>query len=163
MGGRIVEEPLDPAAALEAVAGGDDATCVFAGTVRRSNRGKEVASLRYEAHGALGERVLGELEEEAERNADVRRCRIAHRVGRLEVGDVSVVVAVAARTPEAAARAAERAMDRLKERLPVWKEEAYADGTSAFLDGHSLRSEGPGSDAGSDDGREDGDASGGEA
>lgn len=153
MADRLVASPLDPAALREEIAGGSEAVCVFAGTVRRSNRGREVASLRYEAHGPVGERVLRELEEQAEREAGVRRCRVVHRVGELAVGEVSVLVAVAAGTPDGAAATAERTMDRLKERLPVWKEEAYADGTSSFLDGHSLRSE---SEAEAPDGDEPG-------
>lgn len=147
MAPRISEAPLDPADALDAVAGDGAAACVFAGTVREENRGRTVDTLAYEAHGPLAERVLGELEEEAESEAGVRRCRIAHRVGALEVGEVSVVVAVAADDPDAAAGAAERAMDELKERLPVWKEERYADGETRWLDGSPLRgSPDPGAD-----------------
>lgn len=143
MTGRLHEDPLDPAAALEAVREAGPATCVFAGTVREENRGREVVSLTYEAHAPLAERVLRELEEEAEAGEAVRRCRVLHRVGTLEVGEVSVIVAVAAEDEEAAAEAAERTMDELKERLPVWKEERYADGESRYLDGEPLRP-GPG-------------------
>lgn len=140
MTSRISERPLDVASVLEGVSGEGDATCVFAGTVRDSNRGKEVVALRYEAHRPLGERVLRELEEEAEAEEGVRRCRIVHRVGTLGVGDPSVLVAVAARTPDAAVDAAQRTMDELKERVPMWKEERYADGTTRHLDGSPLRS-----------------------
>lgn len=139
MSPRVSEAPLDPAGALDAVSGAGEAACVFAGTVREENRGRAVASLAYDAHGPLAERVLGELEEEAGARPGVRRCRIAHRVGTLEVGEVSVVVAVAADDADAAAEAAERAMDELKERLPVWKEERYANGESRWLDGSPLR------------------------
>lgn len=159
MAARISERPLDPAALLEEVSGEGDAACVFAGTVRRTNRGKEVVSLTYEAHRPLGERVLGELEAEAEARAGVRRCRIVHRVGTLGVGDVSVVVAVAARTPDVAADAARVAMDELKERVPMWKEERYADGGSHFLDGSPLRSGGTGA-AGPDGDRDGGPGAG---
>lgn len=148
MSGRIAERALDPAAALDEVAGDGAAACVFAGTVRRSNRGREVVALSYEAHGPLAERVLRELEEEAEAEDGVRSCRVVHRVGTLEVGDVSVVVAVAADSHDAAVDAAQRTMDELKERVPMWKEERYADGTSRHLDGHPLRS-GPGEAGGS--------------
>lgn len=145
---RISEEPLDPAVALEEAGGAGRATCVFAGTVRAVNRGREVVSLSYEAHRPLGERVLRELEEEAGERDGVRRCRIVHRVGDLEVGEISVVVAVAADDHAAATEAARRTMDELKERLPMWKEERYADGTSRHLDGSPLRS---GPDGGSSD------------
>lgn len=148
MSDRIAGTALDPGAALDEIAGEGDATCVFAGTVRRSNRGREVVALTYEAHRPLAERVLRELEEEAEARDGVRSCRVVHRVGTLEVGDVSVVVAVAADSHDAAADAAQRTMDELKERVPMWKEERYADGTSRHLDGSPLRS-GP-ADAGED-------------
>lgn len=138
--GRISEAALDPAAARAEVAGHGEATCVFAGTVRSSNRGREVVALSYEAHGPLAERVLRELEEEAEARDGVRSCRVVHRVGTLEVGEVSVVVAVAADDHGAAVEAAQRTMDELKERVPMWKEERYADGTTRHLDGHPLRS-----------------------
>lgn len=137
---RISERPLDLSGALAEVSVEGGPTCVFAGTVRRSNRGKQVVSLTYEAHRPLGERVLRALEEEAESEASVLRCRIVHRAGTLRVGDISVLVAVAARTPEAAVEAARRTMDELKERLPMWKEERYADGETHYLDGSPLRS-----------------------
>lgn len=150
MAGRLADAPLDPAEVLRSVEGEGGATCLFAGTVRRSNRGREVASLTYEAHRPLAERVLGELEDEAEAEPGVRRCRIVHRLGTLAVGDVSVVVAAAARSPDAAAEAARRTMEELKVRLPIWKEESYTDGSSRFLEGSPLR---PGGD---DDGGTEG-------
>lgn len=156
MTGRISEAPLDPAAALEEVAGDGAATCVFAGTVRATNRGRQVAALSYEAHGPLGERVLRELEEEAEARDGVRRCRVVHRIGTLGVGDVSVVVAVAADSHGAAVETARGTMDELKERVPMWKEERYADGSSRHLDGSPLRSSPSGGDAGRRRGAEGG-------
>lgn len=145
---RLREGPLDPARALEAVLEAGPATCVFAGTVREENRGRAVVSLTYEAHRPLAERVLRELEEEAAAGETIRLCRVLHRVGTLEVGEVSVIVAVAADDEETAAEAAGRTMDELKRRLPVWKEERYDDGERRYLDGEPLRpdpgSEGPG-------------------
>jgi molybdopterin synthase catalytic subunit len=160
MSARISETALDPAAALDEVAGDGGAACVFAGTVRRSNRGREVVALSYESHRSLAERVLRELEEEAEARDGVRSCRVVHRVGTLEVGEVSVVVAVAADDHDVAVDAAERTMDELKERVPMWKEERYADGTSRHLDGHPLRSGSPapgGGEPGADGSHADGD------
>lgn len=138
MSRRLTEEPLDPAAALAAVAGIGYTACVFAGTVRRTNRGREVVSLTYEAHGPMARRVLAELEEEAEAAEGVDGCRVRHRLGTLGVGEVSVVVAVAASSHEAAVDAARRTMDELKERLPVWKKERYADGEARHLEGRPL-------------------------
>lgn len=161
MSSRLSEEPLDLVAVRREVNGSGGATCLFAGTVRRTNRGKEVVSLSYEAHRALGERVLRELEEEAEAAAAVRGCRIVHRVGTLEVGEASVAVAVAAESPDAAVGAARRTMDQLKERVPMWKEERYADGATRFLDGSPLHSGGDGtSDTPGEDGVREGEGGG---
>jgi len=148
---RIADEPLVVPNMLERVAGEGAASCVFAGTVRGANRGRDVVSLTYEAHRPLGERVLRELEEETEATDGVLGCRIRHRVGTLEVGEVSVVVAVAARRHEDALDAARHAMDELKERLPMWKEERYADGESRYLDGSPLRSGDGGAPSGAHD------------
>lgn len=143
MARRIVEEPLDPEALLRETR---DAACggvaVFAGTVREENEGRPVEALVYEAQVPLAERTLSELEEEVVERFDVRRCRIQHRVGRLEVGETSVIVVVRAPHRADAFAGCRHAIDELKRRLPVWKEERYADGTRQYLDGTPLAGEG---------------------
>jgi len=114
------------------------ALVVFEGTVRNHHEGKGVASMRYTAYKPLGERVLAELEQEVKSRFNVPVCRIVHRIGPLEVGDASVVVVVRSAHREQAFEAAKYAIDTLKIRAPVWKNDYYTDGTSAFQEGVSL-------------------------
>lgn len=142
MGRWIVEEPVDLAALLRET---EDPACgglaVFCGTIRDENEGRRVTALAYEAHVSLAEKRLRELEEEARERFEIRRCRIQHRVGRLEVGETSVAVVVRAPHRDAALAAARWAIDEAKSRLPVWKREEYADGGERYLEGRPLRAE----------------------
>lgn len=141
-GGRLRREPLELDRLLEETA--DPASgglVVFAGTVRNENEGRSVERLSYEAHAALAERTLAQLEEEVLDRFEVRRCRVAHRTGTLEVGEPSVLVVVRAAHRAEAFEAARWAIDELKERVPLWKEEHYADGESRYLDGTPLRTD----------------------
>lgn len=143
MARRVLDEPLDLDALLRETR---DAACggvsVFAGTVREENGGRRVESLAYEAQVPVAERVLDELEEEVVERFDARRCRIQHRIGRLEPGETSVIVVVRAPHRADAFAGCRHAIDELKRRLPVWKEERYSDGSSRYLEGTPLESEG---------------------
>lgn len=120
----------------------EDAACgaldVFVGTVRNHNEGRQVGAMTYEAHSALATRVLRELEDEVISRFGARRCRIVHRVGRLELGEASVAIVVRAPHRGDAFAGARYAIEELKKRLPVWKQEHYVDGTSDYLDGVPL-------------------------
>lgn len=138
----ITSEPLDTDALVRETADeGSGALVVFCGTVRSENRGRRVEGLDYEAHEELAAKVLRELEEEVLEAFEARRCRLQHRVGELELGEASVAVVVRAAHRDEAFAAARWAIDELKERIPVWKEEHYADGGSAHLDGTPLEAE----------------------
>ena len=115
---------------------------IFCGTVRNENEGRRVHAITYEAHSALVERVLCELEEEVLSNFDVRRCRIQHRVGTLQLGESSVIIVVRAAHRAEAFEAAHYAIEELKKRAPIWKEEHYETGESRFLNGTPLKSNG---------------------
>ncbi|MFO7859308.1 MAG: molybdenum cofactor biosynthesis protein MoaE [Ectothiorhodospiraceae bacterium] len=136
---RITEEPLDPDMLLKET---DNDTCgafvVFGGTVRNHHQGRGVAGMRYSAYGPMAERVLAELEEETRQRFGVAECRLMHRVGELGIGETSVLVAVRSAHRAEAFRAGEYAIDTLKERLPVWKEDFYDDGSRAHQDGVPL-------------------------
>ncbi len=100
----------------------------FVGVVRNRNRGKEVLYLEYEAYPEM---AVGEMREIGKEIADrwaLNHLRIVHRVGRIEIGEASVVIAVAAPHRDVAFEACRFAIDRLKETVPVWKKEVYADG-----------------------------------
>lgn len=139
---RLRAEPLDLESLLEETADpGCGALVVFAGTVRNENRGRPVERLSYEAHGELAEKTLARLEDEVVERFDVRECRLQHRTGTLAVGEPSVLVVVRAPHRAQAFEAGRWAIDELKERVPLWKEEHYADGESEYLEGTPLRRE----------------------
>lgn len=127
---QITDAPLDVAALVAAVGDpGAGATSVFIGTTRNSFRGKEVHYLEYEAYDAMAERVLADIGMEvATRWPPVTGIAIAHRVGRVDIGEASVVVAVSTPHRADAIAACAWGVDRLKALLPVWKKEVFADG-----------------------------------
>lgn len=118
--GRIVATIADP---------GAGATSTFIGTTRNSFRGKEVCHLEYEAYPPMAERVMAEIGMEvAKRWSSVLGIAIVHRVGRVDVGEASVVIAISAPHRGDAIEACAWGIDRLKALLPVWKKEVFGDG-----------------------------------
>lgn len=130
----IVERPLDPCRALQEVANdGNGATVLFVGTVRNVNDGSPVTALDYSAYGAMAERELGAIAGEASERFGTGDIVVEHRVGNLELGDASVVIAVAHPHRGAAYDASRYIIEELKKRLPVWKREHYSDGRSEWV------------------------------
>ena len=126
---RVTEEPLS----LEAVAAevADEragAVATFTGTVRRQSRGREVELLEYEAYAEMAEDVMAKLAADLQARHELCAVAIHHRVGRLEIGEASVVIAVSAPHREAALAACKEAIDTLKETVPLWKKEVYEGG-----------------------------------
>ncbi len=139
-GRYLSEEPLDQDRLIEETA---DERCgalvVFSGDVRNHNKGRDdVVAIDYEAHGPIATKVLKTIEEEALEQFDIHQCRIQHRVGRVEVGQSSVLVVCRGAHRGATFEAARYAIDELKRRTPLWKRECYADGTDRYLDGTPL-------------------------
>ena len=130
-GGSLVlsAEPLDVAAVI-AEAASDDAGAMstFVGTVRRSSRGREVVRLEYEAFEEMAEPMLSSLAGELTERHGLCAVAIHHRVGVVEIGEPSVVIAVSAPHRAAAIEACREAIDTLKQTIPLWKKEIYADG-----------------------------------
>jgi molybdopterin synthase catalytic subunit len=140
MSRRVCEDPLDMSVLLKETEDvGSGALVVFCGTVRDENEGQKVRAITYEAHIPLAERVLREIEEEVVARFRVRCCRIQHRVGMLHLGEPSVVIVVRAAHRAEAFEGARHAIDQIKERAPIWKEEHYESGESRFLEGVSLQ------------------------
>jgi molybdopterin synthase catalytic subunit/molybdopterin converting factor small subunit len=126
---RVTEEPLSLEAVVAEVAderAGGIAT--FTGTVRRQSRGREVTHLEYEAYAEMAEDVMEKLAAELQDRHDLCAVAIHHRVGRLEIGEASVVIAVSAPHRQAALEACREAIDTLKETVPLWKKEVYEGG-----------------------------------
>ncbi len=141
MGRWITEDPLDLAPLLQETEDpGSGALVVFVGTVRDRNDGKPVEAVTYEAYKPLAEKALKELEQEVLERFDVRKCRIQHRVGHLQLKEPSVAIVVRAAHRREAFEAAKWAIDELKKRVPIWKEEHYATGERRYLEGIPLRS-----------------------
>jgi MoaE-MoaD fusion protein len=127
---RVVDEPLSPDAIAAAVddpgAGG---VVVFSGVVRNQTDGRPVKFLEYEAHAPMAEAKMREIGDAARaRWAGVRRVAILHRIGRLEIGESSVLIAVSAAHRGDAFEACRYAIDTLKRTVPVWKKEHFEDG-----------------------------------
>jgi molybdopterin synthase catalytic subunit len=125
----LTSEPLDVARVV-AEAERDEAGAVasFVGTVRRTSRGRDVHYLEYEAFEEMAEPMLRRLGDELTQKHDLAAVAIHHRVGRVEIGEPSVVIAVSAAHRAAALDACREAIDTLKETIPLWKKEVYAGG-----------------------------------
>jgi MoaE-MoaD fusion protein len=130
-GGALLlsSEPLDVSRVI-AEASSDDAGAVatFVGTVRRQSRGREVVRLEYEAFAEMAEPMLRTLAADLSARHGLSSVAIHHRVGPVDVGEASVVIAVSAPHRAAALDACREAIDTLKETIPLWKKEIYADG-----------------------------------
>ena len=126
---RVTEEPLSLDAVVAEVAderAGGIAT--FTGTVRRQSRGREVTYLEYEAYAEMAEDVMTQLAADLLARHELYAVAIHHRVGRVEIGEASVVIAVSAPHRQAALAACREAIDTLKETVPLWKKEVYEGG-----------------------------------
>ena len=104
------------------------AVVTFVGRVRDSARGQGVDGLEYEAYSAAATRMMEQIGGEIRERWGIEQVVIAHRTGQLSVGEASVVIAVASPHRAPAFAACEYAIDRLKEIVPIWKKEHYADG-----------------------------------
>jgi molybdopterin synthase catalytic subunit len=103
--------------------------CVFLGVVRNNNAGRPVVALEYEAHGPMAEAKLKEIGETVhQRWPQVKQVALVHRIGRLGIGEASVVIAVSAAHRRDAFEACHFAIDRLKQTVPIWKREIFEDG-----------------------------------
>jgi len=127
---RISDGPLSVEAPVASVSGADcGAVVTFVGTVREQNRGKRVVRLDYEAYSEMALRVFVRIEEEARSRWPGTRLAIHHRIGTLEPGAVSVVIAAASPHRADAFSACRLAIEELKKDAPIWKREHYADGS----------------------------------
>lgn len=130
-GGDFVlsEEPLSlEAVADEVKADGAGAIATFVGTTRARSRGRDVLYLEYEAYEGMAEQVMAELASSLKAKHELCEVAIHHRVGRVEIGETSVVIAVSAPHRSAALTACHEAIDELKVTVPLWKKEVYEGG-----------------------------------
>ncbi len=127
---RVTDRRLSEAALTEAVADPEaGGIVVFSGVVRNETGGRRVKFLEYEAHAPMAEAKMREIGEAVRgRWPSVKRVAMVHRIGRLETGEASIVIAVSAAHRREAFEACRFAIGRLKETVPVWKKEHFEDG-----------------------------------
>jgi MoaE-MoaD fusion protein len=126
---RLTEGPVNlTAVVVEVVDERAGAIATFLGTVRGQSRGREVIALEYEAYEEMAEDVMAQIATEVNERYDLCKVAISHRVGRVEVGETSVAIAVSAPHRHDALAACKDVIDTLKERVPLWKKELYEDG-----------------------------------
>jgi MoaE-MoaD fusion protein len=132
---KLQREPIDSAALLTGIKAGEDgAVCLFDGVVRNHTRNRRTLYLEYEAYPAMAIAQMEKLATEALGSFAIRDVRIVHRVGRLEIGETSVLIAVASAHRAAAFDACRWMIDTLKRTVPIWKKEFFADG-AVWADG----------------------------
>ncbi len=132
---EILHEALAAPAVIEEMkAGSDGAVCVFDGIVRNNTRGRETLYLDYEARETMALKLMQGLAEEAVTRFGVRDVALLHRLGRLYVGETSVLIVVASAHRAAAFEACRWLIDTLKKQVPIWKKETFVDG-AVWADG----------------------------
>lgn len=136
----LSEQPLDLDALLaETEDPSAGALVVFSGTIRNHHDSKSVDRLSYSAYAPIAEKAIAEIEQEVKAKFGVSQCRIVHRIGDLEIGDIAIHCVVRSSHRGEAFEAAKYAIDTTKSRVPIWKQEHYSDGTSVFREGTPLK------------------------
>ncbi|MFL5242093.1 MAG: molybdenum cofactor biosynthesis protein MoaE [Gemmataceae bacterium] len=131
---RLTREPIDSHTVTEQVRRPEcGAIVTFLGTVRDLTDDKVTTALDYEAYPGMAEKKLAEIEAETRDRWPVGEIILVHRLGHLEVGEVSVAVAVSCPHRHQAFDACRHAIDRLKDLVPIWKKENWADGTAEWV------------------------------
>lgn len=131
---RLTRDPIDSARLVESVRrDGCGAVVLFLGTVRDLTGDRVTVALDYDAYPAMAEKKMAEIEADARSRWPIGDIAMEHRLGRLDVGEVSVAVAVSCPHRAQAFDACRHAIDRLKELVPIWKRENGADGTAEWV------------------------------
>jgi MoaE-MoaD fusion protein len=126
---RLVEGPIDAQVVAAEVADEQaGAIATFQGTVRSQSRGRAVVALEYEAYSGMAEKVMAEIADEVQSRYELCAVAVTHRVGRVEIGETSVAIAVSAPHRHDALAACREVIDALKEQVPLWKKELYEGG-----------------------------------
>ncbi len=134
---RVAQTPLDPEVLrgllTDPRAG---ALVLFEGRARDHHEGKAVLKLSYEAYAPMAEKELEKLRQQALERFGLTGCAIHHRLGEVPLTEAAVLVVTASAHRAEAFRAAAWAMDEIKDKVPIWKREAYLDGTEAWVECH---------------------------
>ncbi len=131
---ELTENRIDAASVLAKVQNRDaGAVVLFLGTTREMTAGRRTVSLDYEAYPEMAIKKMQELEAEARRRWPILECAIVHRLGHLDIGEASVAVAVSCAHRQPAFAAGQWLIDTLKEVVPIWKRENWADGGTEWV------------------------------
>ena len=130
----LTREPIDLGAFLGEARPSDGAVCLFVGVVRNESDGKETVAIEYEAYEEMAEMELAHVVASVSYEWPGTLVKIAHRVGRLEVGEPSVAVLATAPHRDTAFAACRLAIEWLKEYAPIWKKEIRPDGTGEWVE-----------------------------
>jgi molybdopterin synthase catalytic subunit len=132
----ITRDPLDPAPLVEAVRRDESgAVALFYGVVRNENLGRSVRYLEYDAYDAMALKKMHQVADEVAAKFAIDGIGVLHRIGRLEIGETSLLVAVSSPHRREAFEACHFAVDRIKQTVPVWKKEVWDDG-SEWIEGY---------------------------
>lgn len=133
----VTTAPLDLQALIAAVSGdgsGDGAVTAFVGLVREQNQGRRVSFLEYEAYEPLAVRALTRIVDEARESWPDTRLAVQHRIGRLELGEASIIIVAASPHRANAFAACRYTIERVKQIVPIWKHEHF-EGGDVWLEG----------------------------
>ena len=135
----ITSDPLDDASITDIVADNSHgATVLFQGITRNNTGNREVLFLEYEAYAPMAEKTLNQVRDEILSKWDVK-IAIHHRIGRVDIGQTSLLVAVGSAHREAAFEACKYSVDRIKEIVPIWKKEHFVGGEIWIGDADGFR------------------------
>lgn len=138
----VTRESLDPAPLVEAVRRDESgAVALFYGVVRNENMGRNVQYLEYDVYPEMAIKKMRDVAAEVSAKYPITGIGVLHRVGRLEIGETSLLVAVSSAHRVAAFEACHFAVDRIKQVVPIWKKEVWEDGEE-WIEGHMPGSEG---------------------
>lgn len=127
---NIVTEPIDIAAIVESVrTNASGAIDIFVGTTRDNSHGRKVVALEYEAYVPMALKSIDAIERETRERWNLHEVNIVHRIGKVAIGEASVVIAVSSAHRDEAFKACRHLIDRLKEVVPIWKREYFSDGS----------------------------------
>ena len=132
---ELTREPIDAAALARRILKGEDGALVtFEGVTRNNTKGRPTRYLEYECYEPMAVKIMAEIGGDIARSFQISRIAMVHRLGRIEIGETSVVVIAAAPHRRAAFEAALEGINRLKRLVPVWKKEYFTDG-EVWVDG----------------------------
>jgi molybdopterin synthase catalytic subunit len=135
---ELTYDPIEPDAVLREVSDRQaGAVVLFLGVTRELTGDRRTESLDYECYPAMARKKLADLEAEARRRWRIANCAIVHRLGRLEVGETSVAIAVSTPHRQEAFAAGQWLIDTVKQVVPIWKKENWADGSSQWIHPHT--------------------------